>query len=328
MKEKESSWIKKVTGILPFLNRRDAVTFFVFICISTIFWGVQTAHQQHDSTFDVELIIENQPASAVFTTQLPKELKVTLYDNNLQLFDYQYHKVNRTLKVDFERYADVMGNFRISGAELQSLLLNELNSSTKITAISPAFVDARFAVTQGKKVAVKPQAICTCAPNYIAFQPYVSPDSVIVHAPNYILDTLTCIETEPCAYYGLKDTLETKLQLKLNLGVKASLDSVTYLVPIVQQVNKTINDIEIRVTDVPADKQLIVFPRKTRLQLLVNYEYFNSITEQDFKAYVSYNDISNNRDSHLPIHLESRLGGSVLFRMETDPKSVEYIVVE
>lgn len=145
MKEKISSWLKKVTSILPFLNRRDTVTFFVFVIIAAFFWAVQTAHQQHDSHFEVELIIENQPADVVFTTPPPETLTITLYDNNLQLFNYQYKDV--TLKVDFDHYADVMGNFRISGAELQSLLLNNLSSTTKITAISPAYIDAHFAYT-------------------------------------------------------------------------------------------------------------------------------------------------------------------------------------
>lgn len=323
-----NSWIKNVTDTLPHFNRRDVVTFAVCLVISTAFWFAATAYQKRDATFYVKLNIEGQPASAVFTTHVPTELKVTLYDTNSHLLSYSYQSSLKTLTVDFARYADVAGNFRISGAELQSLLLNNLKSTTQITAISPALVDARYAMTQGKKVPVRLSGVYTAADNHRDYAPILSPDSVTIHAPSYILDTLRCIYTLPLCHYGLKDTLRLRQPIDLAVGVKATPDTIGIVLPVVQYVEKVLNHIPIIATDLPQGKSLTLFPREASVRMLATFERYHDIQASDFRLTVSYDSIHSERQQFLKVALDCQYDSTILQGIRITPQQVEYSIEE
>lgn len=304
------------------------MTFSVFLIISTLFWFAATAYQKSDTTISVKLVIEGQPASAVFTTHVPSELKVTLYDTNSKLFRYSYNKEIKELTVDFMRYADVAGNFRISGAELQSLMLNNLKSTTQITAISPALVDARYAMTGGRKVPVRINGVITSADNYRDYKPVIVPDSVIVHAPSYILDTLKFVYTTPFYKYGLKDTLRVHQAIELAVGVKSTPDTVHITVPVVQYVEKKLDNIKVRPTDLPNGKKMTVFPREVSLTMLASFNQYSQIAPSDFDVTVSYDSIHSHQQQFLPIHITCKFDSTVIQRLQVMPERVEYSIDE
>ena len=317
--------IKKVIRFLPTIGRQDVMTFSVFVVVSFIFWMVQSGYEKSDSTYYVKLHIENMPTGAVFTTHIPASLKVTLYDNNVHLVNYGGKKGFNSLTVDFNRYADVAGNFRISGAELTSLLMNELSSSTQITAISPALIDARYALTDGKKVPVHLNGSFYTRGNYKNFAPQLYPDSVLVHAPNSILDTLTRIESNTILYSDLKDTLRCKIGLNLGLGVKATPDSIQLVVPVMQYVNKTFQQIPIQVTGLPANKRLILFPRQVSLQCLANFSHYNQYTAEQFKVTVAYDSLlANPNRKFLPLSVQTTLDEYEVYNLKLSQSEVEF----
>lgn len=320
------NWIKKVTVIIPIFSRNDAVTFGICLLVSFFLWSAVTATQNNDATVSVRLQIEGQPASAVFTTHIPEELKVTLYDTNFRLFTNSYKQKLQTLSVDFNRYADAAGNFRISGAELQSLLLNELESTTQITAINPSLIDARFAMTDGKMLPIKIDGIYTIADNHMGYSPTLLPDSVLVHAPSYILDTLSAVYTEPFIAYGLKDTVRTQLGLHLNLGMKASPDTVTLVIPIVQYVEKQFDHVNIEAVDLPRGKQMALFPRQATIRMMANFSCYNQISASDFRLTVSYDSIHSTGQQFLPIKLSTMLDSTSINLVKVIPDHVEYTI--
>lgn len=324
---KTPKWIKYVIGTLSIIHRRDAVTFFVFLCIATAFWFMATAYQKSDTTITVRLNIEGQPASDVFTTHVPTELKVTIYDTNSKLFQYSYNKSIKTLTVDFSRYADVSGNFRISGAELQSLLLNNLKSTTQITAISPSLIDARYAITGiGKKVPVRIRGVFTTAGNYRDFPPQITPDSVYIHAPSYILDTLSCVYTSAISEYGRRDSLFARKAIDLAVGVKSTPDSVNVVIPVVQYVEKRISHVPVTVTNLPEGKQLVLFPRESEVNMLASFEHYNRIAPSDFSLTVCYDSIHSSHQQYLPIQVSCRLDSTIVNTIRINPDKVEYTI--
>ncbi len=322
-------FIKKATNNSPIVHRRDVVTFSIFLAVSTIFWGVRSAQEEHDATYEVALHIENMPAGAVFTTHIPATLRVTLYDNNIHLIDYGKGSSFRSLTVDFNRYADVAGNFRISGAELQSLLLNELSSTTQITAMSPALIDARYALTEGKKVPVRVLADVTTEGNYRDFAPEIRPDSVLVYAPRNILDTLRQVHARPLRAIGLTDTLRQMVGMELGVGVKATPDSVEVTVPVIQYVSREFKDIDIVAKDVPAGKRLILFPRQVNLRCLANYNHYSQFSKEDFELSVSYDSIKARPDRQfLPIDIYTPLNSTEVYNLQLSAQGVEYTIEE
>ena len=321
--------IRKATAHSLILHRRDVVTFSVFLVVSAIFWVVRSAQEQHDATYEVALHIENMPTGAVFTTHVPTTLKVTLYDNNIHLIDYGKGSSFRSLTVDFNRYADLAGNFRISGAELQSLLLNELSSTTQITAMSPALIDARYALTEGKKVPVRLQTDITTAGDYRDFAPELFPDSVLIHAPSSILDTLRYVNANTLRAHDLKDSLYATVGMELGVGVKATPDSIKVLIPVIHYVRRDIKDVDIQTRGVPAGKRLILFPRQVNLQCLANYSHYHQVTREDFELFVSYDSITANPDRQfIPISIYTPLNSTIVYNIRLSVSDVEFTLEE
>ena len=279
--------------LLRKVSQRDVRIFAVCLVLASFFWYERTSTEQSDATLHVDFEIENLPAGTVFTSAIPTSLEVTLYDSNEKLQTYKGKSDRLRLTVDFRRYSDIMGNFQISGAELQSLLLNHLESTTQVTAIQPASISATFTETDGRRVPVRLHTQLTVRDNYKDFPPELLTDSVLVHAPHFILDTLRCIDTHLLRADNLDDTLRATVALNLHLGIKATPDSVRVVIPVMQYVSKTFDNVIIQVKDLPAGKRLILFPRQVSLKCLANFGHYQQFSADDFIVSVSYDSLRN-----------------------------------
>lgn len=324
--QQQSTLLRKVNIFIGRTNRKEVLTFLLFVLVSGFFWIVLTSREETASEFMVEFIIEDQPQDMVFTTHVPTSLKVTITDTNARLLNYSVNDRLTSLSVDFERYADAIGNFRISAAELQSLLRERLFSSTQITAVSPSLIDARFAQTEGRKFPVVVSGIYIPAENYRLRPMLINPDSVVINAPNAVLDTMKCVYTEAKAYYGLRDTLTETLSLELPLGVKATPAKVEITAPVAQYVEKVFDNMEIKTTELPKGKRLLIFPYSVRLTCLVDFHHYRQLTEEDFDISVSYDSIPTSDGRHLPILIKYKDEPTLVTNIQVYPQKVEYIL--
>lgn len=309
-------------------NRGEVLTFLVFVFISIFFWVAVTAYEETASSYRVELRIEGQPQDIVFTTRVPEELRVTITDKNLQHTNYSYKRRLRRLTVNFERYADAMGNFRISGAELQSLLRNELVSSSQITSISPSLIDARFSVTQGRRIPVRLNATYLPADNHRSRPAVFEPDTVIINAPSAVLDTLSYVATVRSQHYDITDTLSETLALDLPLGVKATPAHVQVTVPVTQYVEKVFDHLPIHVMGAPDGKRITVFPYQARLTCNVDFGHYRDLNDDDFALSIHYDDITSDTLRLLPLRVEYLGPSDVVTGIAVSPQLVEFVIEE
>lgn len=329
-KAPQSKWtvIRRVNVLFRRTSREGVLTFLLFVVIAAVFWTVQTSYEESSKEFEVTLLIEGQTQDNVFTTHVPSTLKVTLTDTNAHLFNYSYNNSMVELKVDFDRYADVSGNFRISAAELQSLLRTELKSTTKITAMNPSLIDARFAKTEGRKFPVRLQSEYYLSDNYRMHELTIVPDSVTINAPTAVLDTLRWVFAHTSEHQSpLRDTLNELLKLDLPLGVKATPSEVQVIVPVSQYVEKVLDNIVVQSTDVPKGKQMVVFPYLVKVSCLVDFSCYHALTEEDFLATVSYDSISPNNHPHrLPITVNYKGDQEVVTNIKVEPNWAEFLI--
>ena len=295
-RKNQSKWpvlVRRVNVFIQRTSRTEVLTFLLFVAIAAFFWFVQTRAEVTDSEFTVHLVIRDQPQDKVFTTRVPSELKVTISDTNSRLFNYGFHDRLDTLAIDFERYADAVGNFRVSAAELQSLLREELEGSTKIVSVSPTLIDARFAQTEGRRIPVRLAHHYRIADNHRIRPVLIEPDSVTVNAPSTVLDTMRWVFTMPSGQRVqlLTDTLTEQLQLSLPLGVKATPSHVKVTVPVSEYVQKVFDRLVVRVQGEPEGYRLVVFPYAVRLSCLVDIGTYRTLTDDQFLVTADYRDV-------------------------------------
>ena len=325
-KAKQPTLIRIVNILIGRTNRREVLTFLLFVLLSAFFWIVQTAREDNVSEYLVDFIIEDQPQDMVFTTHVPTQLRVSIEDNNMNLLRYAYDSRLRKLVVNFDRYADATGNFRISAAELESLIRTELNGSTRITSVNPTLIDARYAQTEGRKFPVRISGTVEPAPNYRMRPAVIEPDSVIINAPSAVLDTLTFVYTESISDLCLRDTLQLSFPLDLPLGVKSTPSEVAVTIPVSEYVERVFEGQRIRAINVPKGRQLTLFPYVARINCLVDCHAYWSLHESDFEVTVDYDSITSDTLRYLPIQVVYHGSDKDVTNVTTSPTRVEFLV--
>lgn len=321
-------FLRRVNVSFRRVKRREVLTFLLFVAIAAFFWTVQTAREETVQEFVVMLEVTDQPQDMVFTTHVPSQLRVSLSDTNARLFNYGYNHRLQTLSVDFERYADAMGDFRISAAELQSLLSDQLMPTSRVVSVNPSLIDARFAQTEGRRFPVRLSGVYLPADNHRMHAITIVPDSVIINAPSSVLDTLRFVSTLDSCHWDLTDTLTQRLALDLPIGVKATPSHVTVTVPVVQYVEKVFDNVVVQVTDVPDGHRLVVFPYAVRLSCLADFTSFRTITADMFRVTVSYADLpaaAPTPNAFLPIHVTYQGPSEAVTNVSVFPAQAEYV---
>ena len=328
-RDKWPDFIRKVNVFFRRIRRQEVLTFLLFVLIAAFIWFVQTAREETATDFIVTLNIEAQPQDEVFTTHVPTQLKVTLHDTNTRLFNYRFNRKVQSLSVNFERYADAIGNFRISAAELESLLRASLESSTRIVAVSPSLIDARFAQTEGRKYPVRLQGTYLPADNYRLRELRVTPDSVIINAPTSVLDTLQCVYANDASIYDLRDTLTETLSLSLPVGVKATPAHVELRAAVSKYVEKVFSRIVIRTANVPDGRDLVFFPYAARVSCFVDFQEYHAITDDMFAVTVCYDSIAPGcTRGHLPISVTYSGPQDIVSHIAVEPDSAEFVIYQ
>lgn len=303
------------------------MTFLLFVAIAFFFWTVQTAREETASEFIVKFYVEDQPQDMVFTTHVPSELKVTLSDTYARLSNYRRRERVASLSVNFERYADAIGNFRISAAELQSLLRTNIESSTNIVAVTPSLIDARFAQTEGRKYPVRLSGNYLPAANHRVHASTITPDSVIINAPASVLDTLRYVYGADEGQTGMTDTLLMDLRLDLPIGVKATPSEVKVVIPVAEYVEKTLEQVEVRTLREPQNRHLVVFPYAVKVSCLVDFAHYRDITADDFVVSVNYDSIRGQEArGTLPISVSYVGPPEIVSQIDYSPQTAEYVI--
>jgi len=327
----QSKWtiIRRVNVLFRRTNRREMLTFLAFTALALAIWTVLAYQEQSTQEFKVALHIVNQPQDNVFTTFVPTELRVTMSDTNGDLLTFRYDDDIKQLEIPFDRYADASGDFRVSAAELKSLLSEKLPGTTQIVQVSPTLLDAKFALTEGRKFPVKLSNHYLPADNYRIHPICIAPDSVVINAPNSVLDTLRCVYAMASENVDqLRDTLTETLTLDLPLGVKATPNYVHVKVPVSRFVEKVLPSVELKVLNEPRGLHLVVFPYTTQVTCLVDFDYFQQINPDNFEVVVDCpNKVKQGQHGQLPIRISYKgEDDEAVTHIKVKPEMAEYVV--
>lgn len=327
--KRSGRWSRIYRKVIIFFSRpntKEVMTFLVFLFLSASFWLLQNVYEETDGSFEVTFVVRNMPDNAVFTTAVPSELKVTVKDKNIALVRYYLSNSLNTFEIDFSRYADEEGNFRVSATELRNLIQDQLESGSQVIAITPAFIDARFAMTKGKRIPVKFSGDYIARVQYRCQEVKLTPDSVLAYAPEPILDTLSAIYTENRLYRDLTSTVKENLPLVLPIAVKTDPQSVRLDIVVEEYTEKAIGGIPVEIIDLPDTLSLKVFPQMIVIRCNVSIHQYKQLTADKFRLQVSYRDILDEKQKRLPVRVVE--ASPMASYIHLYPDSVEYIIEE
>ena len=197
-----SKRIYKLLKVLLFGPKsNELLVFCFFLAVSFGFWLLQALNETLEREVQVELQLENKPEGVVIIDSLPPVVSVVLRDRGFELARHSFSSIfkpNR-MKIDFTKYdtGKEEAEVNIYAADMQRLLSRIFAASTKIQSFRPDTLHYSYNRGGSRTLPVIfAGKVKATQKNYIK-STSIKPDSVLVLAPAYILDTMKSVYSEP-----------------------------------------------------------------------------------------------------------------------------------
>ena len=315
--------LEKIRSFLLSRSSREFLVFLFFVFVSFCFWLLQVLNDDYETEFSVPLRLKNVPGDVVLTSEPPGELRIGVKDRGTVLANYMLGQTFYPVTLDFKDYENQGTRVHIPVAALMKKISGQLNQSTKLLTIRPDTVEFIYTKGKAKKVPVRMQGKVSPDRQYYVSDIIYSPDSVMVYAPQEILDTITAAYTQSIDFDNITDTIRRRVNLVPVKGAKftPSMDDVTVLVDIYAE--KSV-EVPVKGINFPPDKVLRTFPSKVQVTFQVGLSHFKSITADDFFIGVTYESLLKNKGDKCPVSLKSI--PRYVNHVHLNPKEVDYII--
>lgn len=330
MKGKLNETYKKVSNLYNLLKRRmrliklnrNFLVFFVFLCISIGFWFLQTLKETTTVSQEYTLQIVGVPKDVIFTSDIPKKVKVNITGRGYNFLNYLSKSNNHVVNVNYEDLEVTNNKVTIDNSVLKKYLVRNLGSGLKISSISPSQIDAYYTKGQAKSVPIIFSGKIKTGMQHVLCGIELLSDSAKIYAPYALHDSIQSVTTEYLNREGIEDTTIIRVALKKIEGVKIIPDSVDVRVCVDLFTEKTIS-VPIYCENIPRNKVLRTFPGKVDVTFRVSATMFNDIKEEQFLLVVDFNSIKQN-DKSCKVELRETPEGVSHVRFK--PENVEFVI--
>ena len=314
---------ERIRNFLLSKRSREFLVFLLFVFLSFSFWLLLVLNDEYETEVSIPFRMKNVPENVVLTSELPQDLKVGVKDRGTVLVNYLLGQTFYPVTIDFEDYSDKGNQVRFLSRTLDKRISSQFNQSTKLLSIKPDTLELIYTRAKAKKVPVRLRGEVKAERQFYISDIVYSPDSVMVYAPNEILDTITAAYTENLYLEQVADTTYRRVNLKSVTGARfmPSYNDVTFYVDIYSE-----KSVEVPVMGInfPNDKTLRTFPSKVQVTFQVGLSQFKHVTEEDFKVVVDYNTLEGNGNEKCRLHLFESPANVTHVRIS--PKEIDYII--
>ena len=314
---------ERIRSFLLSKKSREFLVFLLFVFLSSSFWLLLVLNDEYETEVSIPFRMKNVPENVVLTSELPQDLKVSVKDRGTVLVNYLLGQTFYPVTIDFEDYAAKGNQVRFLSRSLDKRISSQLNQSTKLLAVKPDTLELIYTRAKAKKVPVRLRGEVKTERQFYISDIVYSPDSVMVYAPNEILDTITAAYTESLYLEQVADTTHRRVNLKPVKGARftPSYNDVTFYVDIYSE-----KSVEVPVMGInfPDDKTLRTFPSKVQVTFQVGLSQFKYVTEEGFKVVVDYNALEGNGDEKCKLYLQESPANVTHVRI--NPKEIDYII--
>ena len=301
---------KKIKDFLLSDKSREFLIFLFFFLIAGGFWLLQTLNNDYEAEFSIPVRMKDLPNNVVLTSEPPSELRVRVKDKGTVLLNYMLGKSFFPVNLGFLDYKGKDNHVKIYASDFEKKILSQLNVSSKILSIKPDTLEYIYSEGKSKLVPVRFQGKVTAGLQYYVSDTICKPDSVLVYAPEGILDTITTAYTQNITLENISDTTRRRIPLTSERGV----DIYT---------EKTV-EVPLHGVNFPADKVLRTFPSKVQITFQVGLKRFRSIKASDFIINISYEELLKLGSDKYTVKLKSFPSGINQIRIV--PEQVDFLI--
>ena len=187
---------------------------------------------------------------------------------------------------------------------MQKQVQAQLYGSSKLLSVKPGKFDFYFTYGSSKKVPVVFKGRITTSRRYYLAHTEFFPTMVTVYANKRQLDQLESVEIVPFNQRNLQDTIQQDVKIKQIRGVKIVPKQVRLSVYPDILTEESV-EVPVKAINVPDNMVLRTFPARVAVKFTVGASLFRTITPEQFKVVVDYNELANNPSDKCTLQLRS-----------------------
>ena len=202
-------------------------------------------------------------------------------------------------------------------------IAKQISNDVQIISIRPDSINFNMSAVVDRKVKVHPIVKLTFYKEFtLKKTPFTNPDSVLVHGPQNILDTLKAVNTKAYEFNELSHNLLRNVQLNIPPELICDTKEVLLNIP-VEQYTEAAFEIPVNVINVPDSLLIKTFPSKIKVSCRIGISEYNKLNNNSFKAIINFKKRSQAM-SKLPVQLTNYLDNVI--SADFYPKEVEYVI--
>jgi YbbR domain-containing protein len=289
--------------------------------LSGVLWLSLNLNQVYEIEKSVPIRISvNKPYSASGNIPLNLDVKFRGVGWNLiRLF------TSLNLEFNYEVNAKKKESFMILTKEYLNNNLG-LSQNLSIMSVYPETLFVRIEDYEEKYVSVKPRLRVNCMEGYqVVGRPIVEPDSIKIGGAVDLLKNLHEISTKDIVFSNVNANIITNVGLSDSLSnlLKLSLNEINLTVNVELTAEKEFHNIEIKIPNIPPDKEVLLIPQSISVQLKGGVNQLAAVDNSMIKAGIDYAKILADTSGSLVPSFELPEGCTVI---SFKPETIQYVI--
>jgi len=212
---------------------------------------------------------------------------------------------------------------------LTAQYLNDNSASGQnltVTYVKPESLFVKIGRYEEKFVKVIPRVYVDCKDGYQTVGlPVVEPDSIKIGGASQILDSLRFVYTRDLIYKNASSGINDVVRLSDSLSniLWRSTDRVMLAVNIELKADKEFHNVEVKVLNVPADKDVLLIPQIISVNVKGGVNQLANIDNTRIIAGVDYNDLLRDTTGAVNPRFALPEGVTVLY---SKPDKIQYVI--
>ncbi|MCR5680219.1 MAG: YbbR-like domain-containing protein [Prevotella sp.] len=306
------------------MKGKEFLIFLFFLALAGIIWLLTTLNETYEQEVRIPVRYVNIPQSVVMTSSETDTLRVTVRDKGISLITYLYNHNLTPIDIDFKRYARKDGTGIVGSSDLLKMVGKMLPASAVPLSVKPENVIFYYNNGEKKDVPVVFVGQMTPDPLYFITDTVFTTKTITVYASTELLDTLTCVYTEPMTHKDFRNSVSVNSRLQKIKGAKMVPERVTVTFNTDVKTEVTISEIPVIGENMPANMELRTFPAKVAVTFVTGMKNYQDIKPADFQVVADYDEFSTDPSTSCNIYLRKKPDG--IHRVRLDRTQVDFLL--
>ena len=309
---------------------RDVIVFVFFLCLSFIFWYLNSLGKEIETNIRYPVRYINLPKDRVLVDELPERLNLYLKGPGYSILKLKLSGNRAPVIIDVAsiNYKRVPGSsnfsYYVPSSDLIQKLTTQLRAGCDITTIKPDTLFFSFDRIISKGLPVRPAIeVVTERQYFIKGHIIAEPDSVIVTGPKRVIDTLSSVPTVYRKLTGIRETVKKNVNLLISDHYSASAKKVSLTIP-VEQFTEAERVVPVTIINRPDTIDIKIFPDAVTVKCLVAVSDYKRINEIPFEVVLDLKNADLNSSDKIAV--EIRNVPAFVNSLRFTPAKVDFII--